>query len=147
MPYAASKYALEGATEALRHEVDRWQVKVSLVHAGMYATGIFDAVYGSKAGLPADYPLDSPYRPLIEHNVRGTQARVGEAFDPKSIGDLLVAIAASDGSRLRWPADAVAERVLETVFAHDDRRRDEFLREVAGSDWWSHGDDQPAGND
>ena len=39
--YAASKFALEGATEALRHEVDRWGIKLALVEAGMYATGIF----------------------------------------------------------------------------------------------------------
>ena len=39
--YTASKFALEGATEALRHEVDRWGIKLALVEAGMYATGNF----------------------------------------------------------------------------------------------------------
>ena len=38
--YSASKFALEGATEALRHEVDRWGIRVALVEAGQYATDL-----------------------------------------------------------------------------------------------------------
>ena len=44
--YTASKFALEGATESLRHEIDRWGIRVALVEAGMYATGILDASVG-----------------------------------------------------------------------------------------------------
>ena len=143
VPYSASKYALEGATEALRHEVDRWGIRLALVEAGMYATGIFAASLPDDAVLPADYPADSLYRPLIEHRLRALRARLPEAFDPGRVGDLLVEIAQSDGARLRWPADEVAERVLGTLFAHDDAGRDEFLRMVSDTDWWSAGRNPP----
>ena len=63
------------------------------------------------------------------------------AFHPRSIGELYLRIAGSDGSRLRWPADEVAETVLERMWAQDDAARDAFLREVAGTDWWSEGRD------
>ena len=143
VPYSATKYALEGATEALRHEVDRWGIKLALVEAGMYATGIFDSSVSGDAILPDYYPDGSPYRPLIESRLRVLRERLAEAFDPRRVGELVVTIANSDGSQLRWPADEVAEKVIDTLFAYDDTTRDEFLRKVAGTDWWSEGRDAP----
>ena len=134
--YTASKFALEGATEAMRHEVDRWGIRVALVEAGMYATDIMGST-ASEAALPAYYPVDSPYRELIRSKLEAIRERRSEAFDPRTVGELFVAIARTDENRLRWPADAVAEKVLATVFAQDDAGRDRFLREVADSDWWS----------
>jgi NAD(P)-dependent dehydrogenase (short-subunit alcohol dehydrogenase family) len=144
--YTASKFAVEGAAEALRHEVDRWNIKVALVEAGLYATRIFAPSLQDGSVLPAGYPADSPYRPLIEHRLRELRARLPQAFDPRLIGELLVQIARSDGSQLRWPADAVARKVLATMFAQDDATRDRFLRDVSGTDWWSAGDPAPSGN-
>ena len=141
--YTASKFALEGATEAMRHEVDRWGIKVALVEAGMYATGIMDATASGDGTLPDYYDSDSPYRALIEANINAVQARLPEAFDPRQVGELFVRIANSDGSRLRWAADAVAERVLGTVFGLDDAERNRFLQDVADSKWWSEGMEVP----
>lgn len=139
LPYAASKFALEGATEALRHEVDRWGIKLALVEAGMYATGIFDSYTAEQVKLPEDYPQDSPYRPLVENRLSEIFNRRAEAFDPRIVGELFVNIARSDGTQLRWPADAVATKVLKTMLGHDDAGRDEFLRMVSGTTWWSEG--------
>ena len=137
--YTASKFALEGAIEALRHEVDRWGIRVALVEAGLHATEIFaDALSG-----PLPIPENSEYRPLIERRMANLAARLGDSFSPRRVGELLVRIAESDGERLRWPADEVAERVMATLFGLDDPARDEFLRGVAGSDWWSRGDSGP----
>ncbi len=140
--YSASKFALEGATEALRHEVDRWNIKMALVEAGMYATRIMDTSLADESALPEYYPLDSPYRALIETNLQAMREKLPDAFDPVIVGDLLVKIANSEGSQLRWPADAVATMVLDKMFAQSDSERDEFLRNVAGSNWWSEGKDK-----
>ena len=138
--YTASKFAIEGATEALRHEVDRWGIRVALVEGGLYATRIFDAILPGESPLPADYPTDSAYRALIERRLGEIRERLPDAMDPKIVGDLFVKIAESDGSQLRWPADELAERVLATMLAQDDVTRDRFLRDVAGCDWWSNGE-------
>ena len=140
--YSASKFALEGATEALRHEVDRWNIKMALVEAGMYATRIMDTSLADESALPAYYPTDSPYRALIETNLQAMREKLPDALDPAIVGDLLVKIANSDGRQLRWPADAVATMVLDKMFAQSDSERDEFLRNVAGSNWWSGGKDK-----
>lgn len=139
--YTASKFALEGAAEALRHEIDRWGIKVALIEAGMYATRIFDAADGEV--LPDSYPMHSPYRALIESQLRSLQARLPQAFDPRAVGELMVEVAGSDGRRLRWPADSVAERVLGKLFGLDDSERDEFLRAAADVDWWTRGKATP----
>ncbi len=141
LPYSASKFALEGATECLRHEVDRFGIKVALVEAGMYSTGIFDSALENDAVLPADYPKDSPYRLLVENKLQSVRQSLGKAFHPRIVGDLFVAIAQSDGSRLRWQADEVATHVIGAMLGHDDKGRDEFLRMASGTDWWSEGKD------
>jgi len=144
--YTASKFALEGATEALRHEVDRWNIKLALVEGGLYATRIFAASMPAEKILPDGFPEASPYRTLIEQRLRETRERLPQALDPMLIGELLVKIARSDGRQLRWPADEVAMRVLGTVFAQGDAARDRFLRMVSGTDWWSDGASGPAIN-
>ena len=142
--YTASKFAVEGATEALRHEVDRWNIRLALVEAGLYATRIFEPNFAPDSLLPKDYPADSPYRALIEHKLRELRARMPEAFDPAIVGELLVRISRSDGQQLRWPADAVAKKVLATLLGQDDATRDQFLRSVSGTQWWSDGGNPPA---
>jgi NAD(P)-dependent dehydrogenase (short-subunit alcohol dehydrogenase family) len=142
--YTASKFAVEGATEALRHEVDRWRIKVALVEAGLYATGIFAKAMTANTALPPHYPPSSPYRLLVEYRLAELRARLPQAFDPNIVAELLVQIAKSDGRQLRWPADAVATKVVATMFGQDDAARDAFLRGVSGTEWWSAGGSPPA---
>ncbi len=143
--YTASKFALEGATEALRHEVDRWGIKVALVQAALYATGIFNPSLPADSPLPKDYPESSPYRPLVESKLTGLRDKLPEALDPSVVGDLLLTIANSDGTRLRWPADELSTMVIGALFGKSDAERDAFLRGAADSDWWSEGKDAPEG--
>lgn len=141
--YTASKFALEGATEALRHEVDRWGIKLALVEGGLYATNIFAPNLPAQTTLPEGYPKDSPYRPLVEHKLKEVRERIPEAMAPEIIANLLLEIVDSNGSRLRWPADDLAKMVLGTMFGQSDSQRDEFLRGAGGSDWWSEGKSAP----
>lgn len=137
--YAASKFALEGATEALRHEVDRWGIKVALVEPGQHATHLFAASMSTNAKLPQADPAESPYRALLEYQLLKRRERLADSFDPRNLGELLVRIARSDGRQLRWPSDPVATKVLAELRTLDDRARDEYLRGISGTDWWSCG--------
>lgn len=140
--YAASKFALEGATEALRHEVDRWGIKLALVEAGMYTTELFSTSIPEKSLLPDYYPHDSPYRPLIEYKHQVLRSRIPAAPDPSTVGKLLIEIVNSDGVQLRWPAGDVAKKVLGTMLGQTDSERDAFLRQVSGTGWWSETKDK-----
>ncbi len=138
--YSASKFALEGLTEALRHEVLRWNIKTALVEPAQYATDMFRATVSGGAGSCGP---DSPYYPLIRKQQEDLRAHLPKGRDPRVLGDLLVEISKSDGSRFRWPADEIAVRVSKTMFAQDDATRDRFLRNVGDVDWWIEGAEQP----
>ncbi len=142
-PYSASKFALEGFTESLRNEVARWNIRTALVQAAHYATGMFRTTAAGGLGYCAP---DSPYAPLIESQQRGLRETLSEGRDPAELAGLLVRIAGSDGSRFRWVADALSERVAQAVFAQTDSERKVFLREVAGVGWWVDGKDAPTGD-
>jgi len=58
--YNASKFALEGFTEALHHEVKPFGVRVTLIEPGAFRTGFAGAAAMRAAGRIADYaPLDA----------------------------------------------------------------------------------------
>ncbi len=141
--YSASKFALEGATEALRHEVDRWGIHLALVQGGQYATNIFQASESGEGLLPADYPLESPYKELVEFKLEQVRSGLPAALHPSVMAELLLNIADSDGKQLRWPADELASRVLDTVHGQSDADRDAFLRMAGDSNWWSAGLPRP----
>lgn len=141
--YTASKFALEGATEALRHEVDRWGIKVALIECAQYATSLFDNDLHANSPLPADYPENSPYTKLVESRLQNIAEGLPDAQDPKQVGELMVQVARSDRSQLRWQADALTTTVASKILAQTDSERDLFLRGIAGTDWWSEGKDSP----
>jgi NAD(P)-dependent dehydrogenase (short-subunit alcohol dehydrogenase family) len=139
--YAASKFALEGLTEALRQEVARWNIRATLVEPAGFDTNIFQTTAQGSLGACSD---TSPYRPLIAAQQAELRANLGKGFDPRDLGKLLVDIARSEGSRFRWPADPVAERVTAALIAGDDASRTAFLDKVSGVGWWVAGLDAPA---
>ena len=139
--YTSSKFALEGATEAMRHEVDRWGIKVSLVEAGMYSTNLLGkSKDGEKSIFHHSYDKDSPYKELMEYKLQRIKDRLAEAFDPKIVGDLFVEIVKSNGKHFRWTADPVAKNVVSQLHGHDDISRDHYLRKISDTDWWSEGE-------
>jgi len=135
--YSASKFALEGAAEALRHEVDRWGIHLALVQGGQYATSIFEHEDST------DLDTGSPYQALVEQKLREVREGLAEAMPARIIGELLPRIADSDGSQLRWPADELAVHVLAKMHGQSDAERDAFLRMAGNSDWWSEGRNPP----
>ncbi len=138
--YSASKFALEGLTEGFHHEVARWNIKTAIVQPGQYQTNIFTA---KDSGTLGSCREDSPYYPLIQLQQNDLCQNLSKGFSPVDLAKLIVDISRSDGSRLRWPADPVAQRVSSTIFAQSDAEREAFLRKVANIDWWINGADHP----
>lgn len=136
--YAGSKFALEGASEALRYEVERWGIQVALVEAGHCTTNLFGS-----AGMPIDYPKDSPYKALVQHRITQAHRKTESTLSPVEVAKLLPIIAESDGSQLRWPADDRTYRIQQTLQGQSDSERSEFLREAGDSRWWSAGLETP----
>jgi len=65
--YSASKFALEGATEALYYEVKPWQIKVSLIQPGFVHSSSFEHVRHTIASARSEDDLREAYHKHYEH--------------------------------------------------------------------------------
>jgi NAD(P)-dependent dehydrogenase (short-subunit alcohol dehydrogenase family) len=128
--YCASKFALEGAAEALRNEVGRFGVRVSLIEPGGFASAM-----SRKRVLAADYPPDSLYRPMLEH-LAGAAPSLA---DPAPVAELVLSIIESPAPRLRYAAGDQAVDVVARLATLDDESRQRYARAVTDLDWWHEG--------
>ena len=80
--YAASKHALEGFSEALRHELSPFSVHVCLVEPGSLRFGVFTD--NPRRGARVDD--DGAYAGMHEHLDRVVADGLGEAPDPTVVG-------------------------------------------------------------
>jgi len=99
--YAGSKFALEGMSEALRHEMAPFGVQVTLVEPGPYRT---DMTTGAGRSLAASVSSpDSPYAPYSARSVELFERVSSSLGDPQDVADRIVAILGRPRSPLRHP--------------------------------------------
>ncbi|WP_339300217.1 SDR family oxidoreductase [Paenibacillus sp. FSL R5-0623] len=96
-PYAASKFAVEGFTESLRHEMSSFGVRVVLVEPGAYRTPIWNKGLGE-----IHRNEDSPYKHKLDAVLRYSQHASETAPDPQEVADLIGRIARIRAPRLRY---------------------------------------------
>lgn len=110
--YAASKFALEGMTEALRHEMRPYGVRVTLVEPGPYKTDIFER----NRWDARDLNKPGPYTDYIEKLTKVALGR--EMGDPQEVADLVVRLLSDPSPRMRYAlgptvlARELAQKVL-----------------------------------
>ncbi|MCL6549040.1 MAG: SDR family oxidoreductase [Alicyclobacillus sp.] len=98
-PYVASKFALEGFTEALRMEVKPYGIRVVLVEPGAYRTDIWEK---GLAQVPVP-PESSPYSREMRVLMDGVRRTAASAADPDEVVRLVVRVLADPNPRLRYP--------------------------------------------
>jgi NAD(P)-dependent dehydrogenase (short-subunit alcohol dehydrogenase family) len=95
--YSASKFAVEGFSESLRHEMLPFGVFVVLVEPGSYKTEIWDKGFASMQTSP-----ESAYRTQLEAVLRYSRKAAENSPDPQLIADLIVRITAKASPKLRY---------------------------------------------
>ncbi len=93
--YCASKFALEGYTEALRYEVKPFNIHVSMTEAGFLKTPMMNNRQVAANRL-ADY---DPWRERALNAIRASEEK---APGPDLVADTLFEIISSDRPRLRY---------------------------------------------
>lgn len=97
--YAASKFALEGMTEALRHEMGPFGVRVALVEPGPYKTDIFDQNRWTAAAASEPGPY-AAFMKRMETLLVSAERNMGDA---QEVADLVVRLLSDPKPRLRYP--------------------------------------------
>ena len=124
--YAASKFALEGLSESLRYELSPWDIRVALVEPGGYKTRL-------QSRLTSESKVaESDYQPMLSW-LAAQQSNLG---DPETVARVIVEIASSKEDRLRWTSDETGRNVVRKLIGNDLQGRDDFLRKIAGVDFW-----------
>lgn len=102
--YSASKFAIRGFSDALRHELANTTVGVSVVHPGGVATQIAE-----NARPPADYPEEA-----VAQDVEG--ARTVLTMPPETAGEIIVKGVESRTNRIFVGNDAKLVRFIQRLF-------------------------------
>lgn len=102
-PYAASKFAMEALTDALRMELRPWGISVSIVEPGAIAT-----------------PIWEKSRRAAEEIVRNLPAEAHDLYDRALIA---VREIADRGGKAAIPADSVARAVAHALTAKKPKSR------------------------
>jgi len=93
--YAATKFALEGYTEVLRHEVKHFNIRVSLVEPPYIRTNLWQT---------RQYPLDriGDYDPWRHRVSKSTKEYQGKAPEPGLVAECILRIIETQSPRLRY---------------------------------------------
>ncbi|KAA9003948.1 SDR family oxidoreductase [Paenibacillus spiritus] len=108
-PYASSKFALEGFSESLRHEMSPWGIQVVLIEPGSYRTAIWEKGMDTVSAVP-----DSPYRRQLDAVLAFTKRSAAGAPDPQEVADLVGRLVDLRSPKLRY-APGRAARLLPSV--------------------------------
>jgi len=120
--YSASKFALEGYTEALRHEVKPFQIRVSLVEPGFIKTNLLHYMqYGTD--------LVSDYDPWQQRASKAYRQYVEKALEPAQVAECVLHVIESRSPKLRYTVGKDASRIFrlrrllpESLFEQGARR-------------------------
>jgi NAD(P)-dependent dehydrogenase (short-subunit alcohol dehydrogenase family) len=109
--YSATKFALEGLTEALRMEVRPLGIRVVLVEPGDFNTG-----FTAHRRRAAAAQTNDAYRDRFEKALRQIEKDELEGGDPRAVARLVLRILRHPNPRLRYTVGNVFQRLA--VHAH-----------------------------
>lgn len=129
-PYAASKHALEALSDALRSELRRWGIRVSLVEPGTVDTPIWQKSRAASDVLaeqmrPEQYAL---YAQDIEALHRSTDEMARRAMPVDKVVRAVTHALTSRRPRTRYPVGLDARLTMFLLQFLPDRARDRLVR-------------------
>jgi NAD(P)-dependent dehydrogenase (short-subunit alcohol dehydrogenase family) len=102
--YSASKHALEGYAEALRHEVKGFNISVSLIEPSFFRTNLARAARNSAETI-------SEYAGMRERVLKVFERSVQAGEDPGLVASLILSVIESRSPRLRYRVGKDAKRL------------------------------------
>jgi NAD(P)-dependent dehydrogenase (short-subunit alcohol dehydrogenase family) len=134
-PYSASKFAIEGLAEALRHELRPWGIRTIVVEPGAVATKIWPKGRALVEELKRDLPAEAlaRYAAAVADLERSIASQERASIPPERVGRIVVRAATVRRPRARYlvGVDAVlGGGVVARVMP--DAARDVIVRKLMG---------------
>ena len=126
--YSATKFALEGMSEALAKEVAPFGIKVTLVEPGPFRTD-FRSAKSMRSAPPMDAYADTVGR--FRKMLIDTDGR--QPGDPRKAADAMMAVVASDNPPLRLPLGDVCTQAMRAKLAAVAQEMDTWERVSAAT--------------
>jgi len=134
--YAASKFALEGMSESLALEVQRFGVRVTLLDAGPYDTDMLRRDESLLHNLSSTRQGEA-YEPLH----RALLGRKHSGEPPRNAARIIASVVDDPPDQLRIPIGPVAEQVFAGLEIDRGERARQVALEAASVRWWMRGED------
>jgi NAD(P)-dependent dehydrogenase (short-subunit alcohol dehydrogenase family) len=111
--YNSAKWALEGFSEGLWHEVRPFGIRVKAIEPGFVETAIWDKALPRSRGeaQEADLPGSVAYRPYLRSMLR-FEAGIANRTTPEAAAVQIAVAVADPGDRLRYPVAAYARPIV-----------------------------------
>ena len=113
--YSASKWALEGLSENLAHDLSSFGVRVSIIEPGVTRT----AILGKNNTVPQNDDFENIYARMLDMYMQGIEANIR----PEVVSETILQCLESSSKQLRWPVAWGAETMINA--RHDGSVSDE----------------------
>ena len=118
--YSASKWALEGLSENLAHDLSSFGVRVSIIEPGVTRT----AILGKNNTVPQNDDFENIYGRMLDMFMQGIEANIR----PEAVSETILQCLESSSKQLRWPVAWGAETMVNA--RHDGSVSDEEWVEI-----------------
>jgi NAD(P)-dependent dehydrogenase (short-subunit alcohol dehydrogenase family) len=123
--YHASKFAIEGLTESLRHELADFNVNIILVEPGAIRSNFVDNVKTVKG-----FDLNkSPYAKTVQQMFQGLETFFASSSHPIDVAQVILNAVNSPSPELRYPVGKDAESIFRARTELTDRDLEKWIRE------------------
>ena len=128
-PYAATKFALEAVSDALRREIEPLGVKVVVVEPGAVTTGMLGRVDAAGQRVINDMTAEqrNRYAALMQAVISQAQASVPEGASPEEAARVIANAITSRRPRTRYTVGRSTALVVRLVRFMSDRMLDRLL--------------------
>ena len=118
--YSASKWALEGLSENLAHDLSSFGVRVSIIEPGVTRT----AILGKNNTVPDNDDFREVYARMLDVYMEGIEANV----KPEEVSETILSCLETPNGQLRWPVAWGAETMVNA--RHDGSVSDTEWTEI-----------------
>lgn len=124
--YVASKFAVEGLTESLRHELRRFNILVSAVEPGVVNTGFHGNMKVAKGSK------ESPYREMTTQLVSKTAVLYRGGTDASVVARTVLAALSDPDPAPRYTAGDDAKMLMEEKARRTDAEFEAYVQDTFG---------------